>query len=241
MKLIETRNVAKVFRAGSKEEVRALRGVSISIPQGTFAALTGASGSGKTTLLALLGALDRPTSGQVLHDGDDLAVLSDFELARRRRRIGFVFQNFSLLPGLEVWNNVTYPLIPRGIPARQRYELAAQQLKRLGLADKMSKRPEELSGGEQQRVAIARALAGQPQALLADEPTSNLDRKAAGLLRALLAEIHAQGTTVVVATHDAELLAVATTVYDLEAGRLKTGADACGASEVEPPPAMGAT
>ena len=199
-----------------------MRDVSLAIAQGSFCVLTGPSGSGKTTLLALLAALDRPTAGQVLVDGRDLAACSDVELARVRRRMGFVFQSFALIPRLPVWQNVTYPLIPRGISWPARFEVARSLLSRFGLADKLSNGPEELSAGEQQRVAVARALAGQPEILVADEPTSNLDRATAGTLTALLREFHLSGKTVLVSTHDSELVSLATTVCKLEAGRLQS-------------------
>jgi putative ABC transport system ATP-binding protein len=221
MSILIAEKVCKVFREGSRAEVRALQDVSLTVAAGSLAILTGPSGSGKTTLLALLGALDRPTGGRVLLQGRDLSSLSDAELARVRRRVGFVFQHFALLPNLPVWENVTYPLIPRGLPRARRYELASSLLARLGLADRIAARPMELSGGEQQRVAVARALAGQPEILIADEPTSNLDPGAAGTLAEILREIHAEGKTVILSSHDPQLIALATQVYELEAGRLK--------------------
>jgi putative ABC transport system ATP-binding protein len=201
--------------------VRALENVSLTIAQGSFAVLTGPSGSGKTTLLALLGALDRPSRGQVFFKGRALGDCSDVELARVRRQMGFVFQDFSLLAALPVWENITYPLIPRGMARAARYQLAQTLLARLGMADKLWMRPRELSGGEQQRVAIARALAGQPEVLLADEPTSQLDPATAAELRALFRELHAGGSTVVLSSHDPQLVALGTVVFELEAGRLK--------------------
>jgi putative ABC transport system ATP-binding protein len=221
MSFLETRALCKYYRAGSRGEVRALQDVTLTIAQGSCTVLTGPSGSGKTTLLALLGALDRPTHGQVIFQGRELGSFSDVALARVRRRMGFVFQDFSLIPTLPAWENITYPLIPRGVPRGERYRRAQALLSHLGMLDKLSMLPSELSGGEQQRVAVARALAGQPEVLLADEPTSQLDPAAAGKLRTLLRAIHAGGTTVVLSSHDPELVALATTVYELEAGRLK--------------------
>src|SRR5207244_3954545 len=153
----------------------ALQDISLIVRRGTFVALTGPSGSGKTTLLALLGALERPSRGQVLFDGRPLGALSDVALARLRRRLGFIFQDFALIPNLPAWANITYPLIPRGIGSARRRQIASELLSRLGIADKFAASPECLSGGEQQRLAVARALAGAPDVLLADEPTSNLD------------------------------------------------------------------
>jgi putative ABC transport system ATP-binding protein len=222
MALFETRHVCKRYRAGTHAEVRAVDDVSITIEAGQFVLLTGPSGSGKSTLLALLGALDRPSAGQVLFDGRDLAGCADVELTRARRRMGFVFQSFSLIGGLPVWENVTYPLIPRGMTRTARQALAAELLDRLGIGEKMQALPEELSGGEQQRVAVARALAGRPSVLLADEPTSNLDGAAAAGLLSLLQDIHRQGTTVLLSSHDPVLKTLATAVFELEHGRLRS-------------------
>jgi putative ABC transport system ATP-binding protein len=221
MASLEARSVRKLFRAGTRAEVRALDGVSLVIPAGCFAVLTGPSGSGKTTLLALLGALDRPTAGQALFDGADLATLSDTALARVRRRVGLILQSYALLPGLPVWENVTYALVPRGVPPRRRWEVARALLARLGLEGRLLDRARDLSGGEQQRVAAARALAGEPEVLLADEPTSNLDEASAAVLRELLGEQHRAGKTVVVSTHDARLLALGQRHFELVGGRLK--------------------
>jgi putative ABC transport system ATP-binding protein len=218
--VLEAREVSRSFRAGRSGEVRALREVSLSIPPGSFAAFTGPSGSGKTTLLALLGALDRPTRGAILFEGRDLGRCSGAELTRVRRRMGFVFQDFSLIPGLSVGDNITYPLIPRGVHRLARYARARELLDRLQLADKLAARPHELSGGEQQRVAVARALAAGPEVLLADEPTCHLDPVAGRGLGVLFQELHREGKTIVLATHDASLLALATTVFVFEAGRV---------------------
>jgi putative ABC transport system ATP-binding protein len=201
--------------------VRALDGVSLGIERGCLAVVSGPSGSGKTTLLALLGALERPTRGQVLFEGKELGDCSDVELARVRRRAGFVFQDFSLIPNLTAAENIAYPLIPRGVPRAERYRRAREWLARLGMEGKLGARARELSGGEQQRVAIARALSGQPEVLLADEPTSNLDPATAGELLAALREAHAAGKTVVLSSHDPRVIALATQVYELEGGRLK--------------------
>jgi putative ABC transport system ATP-binding protein len=223
MALIETRGVCKYFKQHTSSEVRAVDDVSLAIEPGQLVLLTGPSGSGKTTLLALMGALHRSTRGTVLFEGRDLAACSDGELARIRRRMGFVFQNFSLLSGLPVWENITYPLIPRGVNRSRRRELAGELLSTLGMAEKFDARASELSGGEQQRVAVARALAGQPAVLLADEPTSNLDAAAAETLTALFQRIHQQGTSIILSSHDPRMAVLAGSVYRLEAGRLKSG------------------
>ncbi len=221
--ILETRNVSKYYRRGTPREIRAVDGVSLAIPQGSFTALAGPSGSGKTTLLALLGALERPSSGQVVFQGSDLGGFSDVGLARVRRQLGFVFQDFSLIPGLTVWENITYPLIPRGVSRSARYGRAGELLARFGLGDKLLARPRELSGGEQQRVALARALAAQPEILLADEPTSNLDPRAGEMVLASLQELHAEGRTIVLASHDSRITGLASRFYELEGGKLKEG------------------
>ncbi len=219
MALLATRSVCKVYRSG-RGEVRALMDVSLAIAPGSFVALTGPSGSGKTTLLALLGALERPTSGQVLCDGRDLARCADTELARMRRRMGFIFQDFALIASLPVGDNITYPLIPRGVRRARRQQIAEALLARLGIADKVGAWPAQLSGGEQQRVAVARALAGEPEMLFADEPTSNLDPAASRELMELLRECHRAGKTVIVSTHDPQIAGLATEVHSLSGGRL---------------------
>ena len=218
--LLETRNVTKIHRPGTRAEVRALEDVSLSVAAGSCVAFTGPSGSGKTTLLALLGAMERPSHGQVFFQGRDLRGDSDAELTRIRRKMGFIFQDFALIPSLAVWENITYPLIPRGMSAGERLKLAQSLLNQLGLPDKANERPHELSGGEQQRVSIARALAGRPEVILADEPTSNLDDAAADELIAVLKMTHASGTTIIFSSHDPRVLAIAETVYRLKSGRL---------------------
>ena len=222
MLLFEARALGKVYRAGSLAEVRALDGVCLGLERGSFTVLTGASGSGKTTLLALLGGLDRPTGGQVFFEGKDLGNCSDVELARVRRRLGFVFQDFGLIPNLSAEDNITYPLIPRGVARAERRRRAAEWLSRFGMGGRLAARAGELSGGEQQRVAIARALAGQPEAVLADEPTSNLDPETGRVLLAVLQEEHAGGKTVILSSHDPRVFALATRTVELEGGQLKT-------------------
>lgn len=218
--LLEATSVSRTYRRGTPREVRAVDGVSLAVEPGTCWALTGPSGSGKSTLLALLGGLDRPTSGEVRFAGESLAHLSDVGLARVRRRLGFVFQNFSLLPRLAVWENVTYPLVPRGVGRAARLRQAEELLGPLGLADRLQEPAETLSGGEQQRVAVARALIGRPEAVLADEPTSQLDPVAADGIRQLLARLVDDGVTLVLATHEPRLIALATHVAAIEAGHL---------------------
>lgn len=220
--LFDVRHVDRTHHAGSRSEVRALQDVSFRIASGTCTAIVGSSGSGKSTLLAILGCLDRPSRGEVLFAGEDLTQCSDVELARVRRQMGFIFQDFALIPSLPVWENITYPLIPRGMPRAARYQRAKALLDQLGLAEKMTKIPSELSGGEQQRVGVARALAGHPRILLADEPTSNLDAASATALMSVFQTLLVSGATVIFSSHDSQLLALADTVLELDAGHLKS-------------------
>jgi putative ABC transport system ATP-binding protein len=203
--LFEAREAGRTFR-----DVRALDRVTLSVSRGAFLAITGPSGCGKTTLLALLGALDRPTSGTVLFESHDLGGASEPYRARVRRRLGIVFQSSPMVEGLPLWENVTYPLVPRGVRTRDRRRIAAALLERVGIKGRDGARPEELSGGERQRVGVARALAADPEAILADEPTSDLDRETAAAVVKLLRDFHATGRTVVVATHDPAIEALAT-------------------------------
>jgi putative ABC transport system ATP-binding protein len=221
----EADSICKYFRRGSTEEVRALEGITLQVSRGSFCVLRGHSGSGKTTLLAILGALETPTSGRLLVGGRDLTGLSDVELARVRRRMGFVFQTFSLIRRLPAWENVTYPLIPRGVSRAERYKIAQQLLARLHLPHRLTADSETLSAGEQQRVTMARALAGRPEVLLADEPTSSLDPACSDSVVALLQELHAAGTTLIVASHDPQIVSIATDVVELESGSLKSKLD----------------
>jgi putative ABC transport system ATP-binding protein len=221
MMLFETRALCKYYHAGSRSEVRALDDVSLSIERGSLTVVSGPSGSGKTTLLALLGALERPTRGQILFEGANLGDCSGMELARVRRRLGFVFQDFALIPNLSAEENITYPLIPRGIARTERRRRARELLARFNMEGKLTVRARALSGGEQQRVAIARALAGQPEAVLADEPTSNLDPKMGQALLAIFQQLHAEGKTVILSSHDPQVIALATHVHELEEGKLK--------------------
>ncbi len=201
--IIETINLTKVYRMGMVS-VPALKGVNLQVERGEFISIMGPSGSGKSTLLNLIGALDRPTSGKVIVDGIDISTLSDDQLAMfRNRKIGFVFQFFNLIQRTTVLRNVELPLIVRGVPRRERLKRAYDLLERVGLGDKIYRKPNELSGGERQRVAIARALINEPAVVLADEPTGNVDSKTGmeviNLMRKMNREL---GTTFVIVTHD---------------------------------------
>ena len=192
--------LVKTYHQGG-EEIRALRGVDVSVAQGEFLAITGASGSGKSTLLHILGGLDRPDSGEVWVEGNALSDLDDERLAMlRRRRLGFVLQFFNLLPTLTAAENAAFPLLLDG--DRDALDRATASLERVGLAERAGHRPSQLSGGEQQRVALARALVAQPAVVLADEPTGNLDSKTGGEILRLLKETAEAGQTIVMVTHD---------------------------------------
>ena len=183
--------------------VDALAGVDLQIHAGEYIALMGASGSGKSTLMNILGCLDRATVGTYLLDGRDVSTMDDDELSRvRRERIGFVFQAFNLISELNSIENIEVPLFYQGVPRAERHRRAMRCVEKVGLADRASHRPNELSGGQQQRVAIARALVNDPAVIMADEPTGNLDSKTGAAILALLSELHDQGMTIIVVTHD---------------------------------------
>ena len=186
--------------------VEALRGINLVVRRGELLALVGTSGSGKSTMLNIMGALDRPTSGKLCVDGQDLSNFSDRELATLRgNRIGFIFQQFHLIAGLSVLENVSAGLLYQGVKRSLRMEKAAGLLNQVGLGDRMTHRPHELSGGQQQRVAIARALMGDPAIVLADEPTGNLDSQTSEEIMDLIHQLNEGGSTIVVVTHDGEL------------------------------------
>ena len=220
--IILTHKLTREYDMGS-ELVRALRGVSVQIRRNEYVAVMGPSGSGKSTLMNLVGCLDTPTSGEYWLNGQKVSDLADDELARiRNKEIGFVFQTFNLLPRADALHNVELPLIYAGLSARNRRAKAAQALERVGLADRMDHKPNELSGGQRQRVAIARALVNEPSILLADEPTGNLDSTTSGEIMAVFAELHRQGQTVVMVTHEQDIAAHAARVVTLRDGIVAT-------------------
>ncbi|MFC7224540.1 ABC transporter ATP-binding protein [Halalkalicoccus sp. GCM10025322] len=194
-------DVTRTYTIG--EPINALDGVSLSIPRGSYTAIMGPSGSGKSTLMNLVGCLDRPTAGTVRIDGRDVTGLSDRErTALRGRSIGFVFQTFNLMPRLSALENVALPLVFQGTSRSERHERARSLLGRVGLEDRADHRPNQLSGGQRQRVAIARALANDPAMLLADEPTGNLDTETGARILGLFQQLHEEGHTVVMVTHE---------------------------------------
>jgi len=218
--LIRLQDVYKIYTMG-ETKVRALNGVSLDIPDGEMIAIMGSSGSGKSTLMNVLGALDKPTKGQYWLAGEDVSKLSDNELARiRNKRIGFVFQSFNLLPRTAAIENVELPLVYAGV--RNRRELAMAALEQVRLDHRSTHKPSELSGGEQQRVAIARAIVTNPDIIMADEPTGNLDSKVSLEILELFQEFNRSGKTIVLVTHEDELARYAQRVIYLRDGKIIT-------------------
>jgi len=218
--MIRLQGITKEYRMGD-QTVHALQGVDLQIERNEMVAFIGASGSGKSTMMNIVGCLDRPSSGQYWLNGREVATMSGDDLARvRNQEIGFIFQSFHLLPRASAIDNVAQPLIYRGMPLRERMALATQALQRVGLGERMHHRPNELSGGQRQRVAIARALVGKPSILLADEPTGNLDSATSLDIMNLIRELHADGQTVVIVTHEPEIAEQCQRVVRLRDGRV---------------------
>ncbi len=205
--MIELRDIKKIYQMG-EEEVHALDGVSLTIQDHEYVAVVGASGSGKSTLMNIVGCLDTPDEGVYILDGQDVSDLTEKEQSiLRNQKIGFIFQDFNLLPKLTAYENVELPLIYQGTGASDRKERVTDALEKVGLGQRMRHRPNQLSGGQQQRVAVARALVTRPSLILADEPTGNLDSHSTADIMNLLEELHDQGNTLVVITHDPEIAA----------------------------------
>jgi ABC-type lipoprotein export system ATPase subunit len=222
--LLSARGLTRTYTLG-KRALEVLRGVNLDVARGEFLALRGASGAGKSTLLHLIGGLDTPNAGEIHFAGQNLATLSEGELTDfRRRRVGFVFQAYYLLPELDALENVCLPARVARVPAGQAGARGRDLLARVGLKDRMEHKPYELSGGEQQRVAIARALINEPELLLADEPTGNLDSHTGGEIIELIKNLRAENkTTLIIATHDTRVAAHAERVVELVDGQINTG------------------
>ena len=200
--IIEFKDIYKIYSMG-ENEVRAVNGISFNVYRGEFVAIVGASGSGKSTCMNIIGCLDTPTSGTYLLDGIDVSTMNEKQLAHvRNKEIGFIFQQYNLIPKLTILENVELPLLYKGVKGSERSRLAKLSLERVGLGSQLSKLPSQLSGGQQQRVSIARALAGNPPVILADEPTGALDSKTGHDVLEFLKQLHADGTTIVLITHD---------------------------------------
>lgn len=220
MSLIDIRNVYKIYNPG-ENEVRALDGVTLKIEEKEFVAIIGQSGSGKSTLMNMLGMLDTCTSGEYYMDGIDVSKMTDDELSEiRNKKIGFIFQGFNLISSLTAQGNVELPLIYRGMKKAERQELSSQSLKMVGLENRMLHRPSQMSGGQQQRVAIARAIAAKPPIILADEPTGNLDSKSGIEVMKIIHQLHREGRTIILITHDNSIAEEAQRVIRIQDGKI---------------------
>ncbi len=220
-KLIQLRDVYKIYGEGLESEVRALDGVSLEVTEGEFVAVVGQSGSGKSTMMNVLGCLDIPTRGTYLLDGTDVRELTDKELSHiRNKKIGFIFQQYNLIQSLTVVENVELPLIYQGTGPEQRRELAMQALERVGLAGRSKHKPTQMSGGQQQRVAIARAIATKPPIIMADEPTGALDSHTGREVLEFLQKLNREGSTVILITHDNGIAATARRIVRLADGKI---------------------
>ncbi len=228
--IIRIRDLTRHYVMGT-ETVQALRGVSLDIMRNEYVAIMGPSGSGKSTMMNMIGCLDTPTGGEYWLNGQEVSQLTDDQLARvRNKEIGFVFQTFNLLPRATSLHNVELPLVYAGVSAKERRNRAAAALGRVGLGNRMDHRPNELSGGQRQRVAIARALVNEPSILLADEPTGNLDSTTSEEIMQVFGELHRQGQTVIMVTHEADIAAHAERTVVLRDGRVETDRITAGAA-----------
>jgi putative ABC transport system ATP-binding protein len=223
MDVIELTNIVKTYDMGGAEQVVALQGVSVTIRKNEYVAIMGPSGSGKSTLMNIIGCLDTPTSGQYLFNGLNVSEMDDNALAKiRNKEIGFVFQTFNLLARSDSLHNVELPLIYAGIPSAERKRRAQETLTHVQLGDRVHHKPNELSGGQRQRVAIARALVTRPSIILADEPTGNLDSKTGEEIMMLFEELHAQGNTIILVTHEADIAEHAHRTIRLRDGKVES-------------------
>jgi putative ABC transport system ATP-binding protein len=220
--LIDIKNLKRDFQLGN-EVINVLKGIDLQINRGEYVALMGPSGSGKSTLMNLLGCLDTPTSGMYILNSKDVSVMKDNELAEiRNKEIGFVFQTFNLLPRTTALDNVALPMVYAGYSKSERKVRATEVLKQVGLGDRMDHQPNQLSGGQRQRVAVARALVNKPSIILADEPTGNLDSKTSLEIMKLFGEIHANGNTVILVTHEEDIAAYAHRIIRLRDGLIES-------------------
>ena len=220
MSLIEIKDIYKIYNPG-ENEVRALDGVSLTIERGEFIAIVGQSGSGKSTLMNMLGLLDVPTSGTYMLDGENVSHMTDDELSEiRNKQIGFIFQGFNLIPSLTAVGNVELPLVYRGMKKEERRKISVEALERVGLSHRLNHLPKQMSGGQQQRVAIARAVAARPPIILADEPTGNLDSHSGVEVMKILHELHNEGRTIILITHDNDIALEAQRVIRIQDGQV---------------------
>ena len=220
MSLIEIKDIYKIYNPG-ENEVRALDGVSLTVERGEFIAIVGQSGSGKSTLMNMLGLLDVPTSGTYMLDGENVSHMTDDELSEiRNKQIGFIFQGFNLSPSLTAVGNVELPLVYRGMKKEERRKISVEALERVGLSHRLDHLPKQMSGGQQQRVAIARAVAARPPIILADEPTGNLDSHSGVEVMKILHELHNEGRTIILITHDNDIALEAQRVIRIQDGQV---------------------
>ena len=220
--MIDIKAVTKAYRTGAVE-FRALKGVDLQVAHGEYMSIVGPSGSGKSTLMNIIGCLDRATQGSYFLDGQDVTRLTANDLADiRNKKVGFVFQAFNLLPYATAFENVEVPLLFAGVKSKKRKERVVELLNRVGLADKLNNKPTEMSGGEMQRVAIARALANEPEVILADEPTGNLDTKSGAAIVEIFDELHDAGKTIIIITHDTNIAKQTQRIVRIKDGLIET-------------------